>query len=63
MYDSDLFECDSNLLPIEVIKILNDYSMRDNTTDNCNSMLSELEKIGYTFEFGLDAIPYNLKKI
>lgn len=63
MYDSDLFECESNLLPIEVVRILNDYSMKDSNYENCKRMLIEMEKIGYYFEFGLDAIPFNLHKI
>lgn len=61
MYDSDLFE-ETEFLPIEVQIILNKYSMRDNTYENCESMLKEMKELGYTFEYGLDAIPFNLKK-
>ena len=30
---------------------------------NCKSFLNEVEKIGYTFEYGLDAEPFNLRKL
>jgi len=62
MYDSDLFE-ETEFLPIEIQKLLNDFSMKDNTYENCKILLTECEKLGYTFDYGLDAIPYGLKKI
>lgn len=30
---------------------------------DCKLFLAEVEKIGYTFEYGLDAEPFNLRKI
>ena len=33
------------------------------TYEQCREMLLNLETIGYTFEFGTDAVPYNLRKI
>lgn len=29
----------------------------------CKTFLNEVEAIGYTFEYGLDSEPYNLRKI
>ena len=29
----------------------------------CEAMLKEAEALGYTFEYGLDSIPFNLRKI
>ena len=31
--------------------------------NDCKNFLNEVEKIGYTFSYGLDAEPYNLKKL
>ena len=60
--DVDLFEEMDNL-PEEVQAVLRKYSTEDETYTNAESMLSELESLGYTFEYGLDAVPYNLRKI
>lgn len=55
----DLFE-QYELLPNEVRAIVD-------TIEQCYQGLLEserkLNKIGYSFEFGLDAEPYNLRKI
>ncbi len=56
----DLFE-DYEKLPIEVKVILE--SFEDETYDECARLLSELELLGYTFDYYLDAVPYNLRKI
>lgn len=59
----DLFSCTSTL-PKEVQDILEKYSEDwDDTYENCSNLLSELEALGFTFEYGLDAVPFNLKKI
>jgi len=58
----DLFE-DIESLPQELQAILNKYSEMDNDYHNCAKMLKEVEAIGYTFEYGLDAEPYGLSKI
>jgi predicted acetyltransferase len=60
--DVDLFEEMDNL-PEEVQAVLRKYSTEDETYTNAESMLSDLESLGYTFEYGLDAVPYNLRKI
>lgn len=56
-----------DLLPIEVQIIIEKYQLIDtdiglNYSDLAN-MLNELEILGYTFEYGLDAIPFNLQKL
>ena len=58
----DLFET-PELLPDHIKAILDKFNALDNTYNNCELLLAEMEENGYTFECGLDAIPYNLKKI
>lgn len=58
----DLFE-DYEDQPEEVSAILSKYEQEDNNYDTLNDLLAELNQIGYTFEFGLDAEPYDLRKI
>lgn len=58
----DLFE-QWELLPTEAQEILNKYSEHEQTYENCANMLKEFNAIGYTFEYYLDAEPYNLRKI
>ena len=59
--ETDLFDNFEDL-PKKVQDIL-DLSEDEQTYDNCELMLKKLKPLGYTFEYGLDAIPYNLKKI
>jgi hypothetical protein len=35
----------------------------DETYENCNNLITELESIGYTCDYGLDTIPFDLKKL
>jgi hypothetical protein len=60
----DYFE-DSNLAPPEVQKILNKHSksLIDGDYIGLEKAKNELEKIGYTFEYYLDGIPYDLRPI
>lgn len=60
--DVDLFE-QHETLPIEVQAILNKYCDGDNSFDKCAELVAELETVGYTCEYGLDAEPYGLRKI
>ena len=57
----DLFE-QVETLPNEVQAVLEKYQDCQ-SYDGLNSMLSELEPLGYTFDYYLDAMPYNLRKI
>ena len=57
----DLFEV-WETLPQEVQDILEKYNGEE-TYENCEKMLQELKPLGYTFEYGLDAVPFNLTNI
>ena len=58
----DLFE-DYEDQPQEVQRILSKYEIEDNNYDVLQNLKAELEAIGYTMDFGLDAEPYDLRKI
>ena len=56
----DLFEVIITL-PQEVQDVI--ATFEDETYDECRRLLDELEPLGYTFEYYLDAVPFNLKKL
>ena len=56
----DLFETPEKI-PANVAEILDTFE--DNTYNECERILSLIEPIGYTFDYYLDATPYNLRKI
>jgi hypothetical protein len=58
----DLFE-DYEDQPQEVQRILAKYEMEDNNYETLQNLKAELEAIGYTMDYGLDAEPYDLRKI
>lgn len=58
--ENDLFN-DIPSLPQEVQSVI--LSFEDETYDECSRVQTELEALGYTFEWGLGAEPYNLRKI
>lgn len=58
----DLFD-NYDALPNEVKAVLEKHSEMDNTYENCDKLISDLNEIGYTCDYGLDAIPYELKKL
>lgn len=58
----DLFET-PEVLPQNVIAILQKYQAEDNTYENCENLVADLELVGYSCDFGLDAVPYGLHKI
>jgi hypothetical protein len=57
----DLFTTPEQL-PTEVQEILSDFSEREQTYENCQQLEQALKPHGYTFEWGLDAEPYDLRK-
>jgi hypothetical protein len=57
---SDLFET-PDLIPKDVLDIL--ATFEDNTYEECERILNKLERIEYTYEYGLDAEPFNLRKL
>ena len=58
----DLFEI-YETLPMEVQEVINNFSEKDNDYDNCAQLVEELEAVGYTCDYGLDASPYDLKQL
>lgn len=59
----DLFE-DYENLPKNLLKILNKYLVSDDLDYiKLENMLKEVNSVGYTFEYYLDCIPYDLKKL
>ena len=57
----DLFD-DLFQVPFQVRKAIKKHSEMEADYILCEKLLEELKPYGYTFEYGLDAIPYNLKK-
>ncbi len=57
----DLFEHYEEL-PLPIQNIINNQGEIENY-DDCRELLAKLEVFGYTFEYGLDAIPYLLRKL
>jgi hypothetical protein len=60
--DFDLFE-DFDNLPQDVQDLFFEYEESDDTYDRNQEMLNRLEPLGYTFDYGLDATPFGLKKL
>jgi hypothetical protein len=58
----DLFNT-PELLPQKVKDILAKYDEMGTSYDTCNNLIKELEQVGYTCEYGLDGIPYELQTI
>lgn len=58
----DLFQNFSDL-PENVQSVINRYNHDNLNYSIVEQFLKELEVIGYTFEYGLDSIPFNLKKV
>lgn len=49
------------ILPANIQQVLSTF--KEETYDECGRLLSELKAFGYTFEYYLDAVPFNLTKI
>jgi hypothetical protein len=58
----DLFE-HYETLPKKVQKVLEKHQNDDNEYENCEELIKDLNKVGYTCDYGLDGVPYDLKKI
>jgi len=62
LMSNDLFET-PELIPGNVLDIISKYeNLYSYTYVTIEKMLKQLNKIGYTFEYYLDCIPYNLQK-
>src|SRR5690606_24147883 len=57
----DLFDHPEKL-PVEVMAVLERHIHVDNYPE-CEIMLKKLNHLGYTFDYYLDALPHNLRKI
>lgn len=58
----DLFETPEKI-PAEVNAILDKYREGEYTYTELDEMQAELEKVGFTIDYYLDAIPYNLRPV
>jgi hypothetical protein len=59
--DVDLFDHYSRI-PKKIRYIIETYTDADSFSyDDCKAMLKELEANGYTFDYGLDSQPFNLR--
>jgi|SRR3989344_3286735 len=58
----DLFE-QYETLPQPVKTILDKYAEMENDYEACGNLVNELNTVGYTCEYGLDADPFNLRRI
>ncbi len=58
----DLFEYYENL-PTEVTAILDNFSSEICSYKNCENLITELEKIGYSCEYDLSGELFNLIKL
>jgi hypothetical protein len=58
----DLFET-PNLWPANLQAILAYYMAKDQSYDNLMQLEKDLKKIGYSIEYGLDCMAFNLQKI
>lgn len=56
----DLFECYDSL-PEKVKAVFNHYSEFDQNYENCVDLQKDLNLLGFDFDFGLDAVPFNLR--
>lgn len=62
----DLFE-NHESLPEKVQQMISDYtelleSGNGNGYTICKSFQADIKKLGYTFEYGLDGVPFNLQE-
>ena len=58
----DLFEYPETW-PANLRAILARYMAKDQNYTNLKQLENDLKNLGYSFQFGLDCIPYNLQKI
>jgi hypothetical protein len=58
----DLFEYPETW-PANLRAILDRYMAKEQSYKNLIQLQTDLKKLGYSIEFGLDCVPYNLHKI
>lgn len=60
--EEDLFE-NYDALPENVRNVLDEHLSEENDYETLQKLEEELKPLGYTFDYGLDAVPMNLRKI
>jgi hypothetical protein len=51
-------------LPVEVRAVIAKFLKNDEYSyESCQQLVFDLEELGYTCDYGLDASPYNLTKL
>jgi len=51
-------------LPVEVQAVIAKFLKNDEYSyESCQQLVFDLEELGYTCDYGLDASPYNLTKL
>lgn len=58
----DLFEHYENL-PEDIQEVILSFDEDHDLYNECERLLEELKPLGYTFDYYLDGVPYNLRKI
>jgi hypothetical protein len=53
----DLFD-DIESLPLEVQNVLEEFSHKDQTYENCQQLIAALEPLGYTCDYDLSGTPF-----
>lgn len=61
-YSIDLFE-NPELIPANVMEVLNTFDENGDGYIECRRVLEEVEQLGYTFSYYLDAEPYFLRPL
>jgi len=56
----DLFET-PEVLPIEIIDLMNEFNECERLYSETEIFLKKCLKLGYTFDYGLDGMPYDLR--
>ncbi len=59
----DLFDEPFDKLPIEVQEVLSKYAYDEFDYENCANLVEDLNSIGYTCEYYLNAEPFGLRKL
>lgn len=59
---TDLFET-PELIPTDVTEVLGTFNEELDGYKELDRILEELKPLGYTFDYGLDADPYDLQKL
>ena len=59
----DLFDEPFDKLPIKVRNVLNNYLWCEFDYENCANLVDDLNKVGYTCEYYLNAEPFGLRRL